>query len=303
MVSDLPLQLYAAAIGRLRPRSGLTKLSFNPPTNTLISRVRKDRLAETTDGIRIPIDLDDYHGRVLWLFGNNDFKVSDVCCALTRPGDTFLDIGANHGTIGLSVHAAVSGSIVHLFDPQPAMVDRLTAAIAQVRPKSVFLHPVALFDRDDTLEMKVPDAHSGMATLVNDAETVGRHTTVRVRTVSTSPCIRGLVGEQPFGLKIDVEGAEPEILAPLLAFENLRFVVFEGVNRVDELYNLFTRHDFVVYGFSKDVFSVRLQRCAQMKDWAGYHDFLGIPRRLSPDDAVASLERLRQHLNRVEEMA
>ena len=122
--------IIAAVYRRLPIKSGVTRLSFNPVMNRLMDDCHDPMVAKMKDGNRIAVDPSDYHGRVLYLFGTNDIKVSMNAQAFLRKGDVFLDIGANYSTIGLAASSTVGPTgAVHLFEPQTRIADRVDAAI------------------------------------------------------------------------------------------------------------------------------------------------------------------------------
>jgi FkbM family methyltransferase len=284
---------YRAILRLLRPNAGLTRLAFNPVVDALVGRLPREAQARTAEGYRMPVDLRDYHGRILWLFGSNDFRVSRTVCALLRPRDVFLDIGANHGTVGFAAGKAVgSKGHVHLFEPQPSLAARLRGVIEENGLSTFRLHDLALFDRDGSFEMQVPDRHSGMATLIPRAGRRRDMSVVTVRTVETAPYLAPLLEGYSFGVKIDIEGAEPAVIPGLLAQKGLRFVVFEGANNGEVLFDLFTRSGCAVLGLARSLGPVRLERVGGMADWQRFHDFVAVPAAGLPADRHLSLRDL-----------
>jgi FkbM family methyltransferase len=281
-LSMAALDAYRVALRLLSPIAGLTRLAFNPVSNALFARLPREALARTAESYRVPVDLWDCHGRILWLFGSNDFRVARTVCTLLRPGDIFLDIGANHGSIGFAAGRAVGPSgAVHLFEPQPGLAGRLRRVIAAHGLTPFRLRELALYDREGSFEMQVPDRHAGMATLIPRAgRDRGRRrgvSTVTVRTVETGPYLAPLLEGRGFGVKIDIEGAEPAVIPGVLAQPGLRFVVFEGASNGAVLFGLFTRAGFAVLGLARRLGPVRLERVGGMADWQRFHDFVAVP--------------------------
>ena len=79
------LYAYRTVLRHVRPNSGLTPLSFNRVVNWLFRNFREPAFAPIIGGLSIQVDPHDYHGRILWLFGSNDFKVSRTVNALLDP--------------------------------------------------------------------------------------------------------------------------------------------------------------------------------------------------------------------------
>lgn len=298
VLSRAALTAYSWVLRLLKPYGGLTIAAFNPLTRRLFAAIERDQVATLETGERTTVDVNDYHGRVLWLFGNNDFKVSRVCEALVRAGDVFLDIGANHGSIGFSVlrHVGPDGS-VHFFEPQPHLGQKIQDMIAQEGSGRAKLHSVALYDRAGSFEMALVANHSGMATI---ADTTGRRVTgtITVETVAAGPYISNLVGKKPLGVKIDIEGGEPPVLQQLLNLENVFFIQFEGASNIADLQNIFFENDFAVYGLRRSIFLPAADYCQASADWSRYHDFLAIPRRLRLPEKTLTYRKLSEEMVR-----
>lgn len=276
------LRLYAALLRKATPNSGLTKLAFNPVMNRLFAKLQRQGqhcLPTTTlEGVPLEVDIRDHDGRILWLFGSNDFKVSRLARALLRDCDVFLDIGANYATVGLSVASCLGPTVpVHLFEPQPALADTVAAGIAAAGlADAVKLHRCALYDSAGTLTLRVPATHSGMATLEADKMLRGETRAIAIPTEDTAAYVAPLVGERSFGVKIDIEGAEPKVLPALVAMPGLRFCIFEGANNQEDLFDLFTRAGFALFGLRRSVLRVTLGPVATVEEAAQYHDLLAL---------------------------
>ena len=109
-------RLLSSLMHRLPIASGTTRLGFNRLTNALFSRCGNPIEGVMLNGVRIDVDPNDYHGRILYLFGTNDPKVQAVATGLLRRGDRFLDIGANYSSIGIQMTNVVGQEgQIHLF--------------------------------------------------------------------------------------------------------------------------------------------------------------------------------------------
>ncbi len=291
---SLALKAYRSVMRLAAVNSGLTKLSFNPLTRTLFAGATGPWDATMRDGVRIEVDPNDYDGRVLWLFGSNDLKVARTVAAFLRPGDFMLDIGANHATIGFSArHAIGPAGHVHLFEPQPRLADRVQAAIDGASlGERITLHRVALYDSEGTMDLAVPNTHSGMATLTPRGESFADAHTVSVALRRTRDCLADLVGDRPFGVKLDVEGVEMHILPDLFDLPGYRFCVFEGASNQRALYDLFAARGWTLFGLCRTVLRPKLARIARFEDWDLYHDFIALPRNPDVPDGPVPLARV-----------
>ena len=294
------LRIYCSLFRIIKLNSGLTQTSFNPVVNRLFQSLKS--CVEVKIGpFSILVDPNDYHGRVLVIHGTNDRKVSRVAVALSNTGDIFLDIGANYSSIGFAVAGRVgSTGAVHLFEPQPRIAHTIRRALDDAATDNVRLHSVALFDRDGEMKMRTPVGHSGMATLMDQAEdwVGGHYVESTVPTRDTFSYVSPIVSDKCFGVKIDVEGAEPTILKELFKFNALQFILFEGCNNEEWLFTHFRENDFVVYGLSKTIFMTRLEQIERFEDRPKFHDFVGVrkpavelPKRLTPDELTRCMKR------------
>lgn len=131
--------------------------------------------------------------------------------AVLRPGDVFVDVGANKGDFSLlAARVMRDRGRVLAVEPAPENVRWIERSVARNRYRSVEVAPVALADRDgeETLHL---GAKSGWHSLVT---TSGVPTTgeirVPIRTLDGVLAERGI--ECVDALKIDVEGAEERVL-------------------------------------------------------------------------------------------
>jgi FkbM family methyltransferase len=267
------LRLYCALMNRAPVAGGLTRLSFNRLINAAFLRLGPGPVVATMrNGIRIEVDPNDYHGRVLCVCGTNDIKVQVLCQALLRPNDRFLDIGANYSSIGLQVADVVgAGGAVHLFEPQAHLCERVQAAVDAAGLSNVFLHRVALMDHKGEMILAMPTHHSGRATLVDHPERES-WTTMSVPVEDIGACLPPLIGEAPFGVKLDVEGAEPMLLPWLLRQPNLRFLVLEAAFNREQLWDLIQGAKLVLYGLKPRLFVREVRRIPGLEQLRDYHD-------------------------------
>ena len=222
----------------------------------------------------IEVDITDYHGRILWLFGSNDFKVSRTVNMLLKPGMNFLDIGANYGSIGFAATDSIGeNDEIHFFEPQPDFANKLRQTAASLVKDHCHVHEIALFDQPGQMELALAENHSGVASLIKD-NAAG---SISVRVEKTYDYVSKLVGDKPFGVKLDAEEAEPFIVPDLLEFKNLQFIVFEGDANQEILHNIFTERQFNIYGIKKTLLRPRFSKIKNLDQWHLFHDFVAIP--------------------------
>jgi len=285
------MRVYSGLLHRTPIMSGLTPLAHNRVTHRLFAGCDRPVEAVMRNDIRIDVDANDYHGRVLYLFGTNDPKVEATARALLRPGDRFLDIGANYSTIGiLAADRVGSTGQVHLFEPQQAICQRVQTAIDRAGLANVHLHRVGLLDRDDELTICRPRWHSGMATFVLKGDPENWQTeTATVKDIATY--VPPLVESHSFGAKLDVEGAEMHLVPWLLRQHNLRFLIFEAAHNQRQLWDAVGGAGLIPYGLSRHVahiFKIRLVRVRSFEELPRFHDVVAARLRVgaAPPDQI-----------------
>jgi FkbM family methyltransferase len=256
--------------------------------------------ATLRDGTRIRVSPNDYHGRILYLFGTNDPKVAHVTRWLLRGGDCFLDIGANYSSIGLAAsHVVGPEGRVHLFEPQRELGDRVEEAIRQGGYGIVTVHRIGLWDRDDELQLTQPVNHSGMATFVPREKTDKWRVTDSCPVRDVATYLPPLVEGRRFGVKLDVEGAETRILPWLMRQAGLRFVVCEAAHNQGDLLEMLAGRGFVLYGLVRHPVLYRMERIRDLGDLDAFHDCVTVripagveaPERTSPKSLGKMLDR------------
>lgn len=293
------MRIYSKLLHHLPLAGGLTKLSFNLLTNSQFIQCNGPLVAKMRNGVCIEVEPHDYHGRILYLFGTNDPKVQATAQALLRLGDQFLDIGANYSSIGLLAADKVgSTGQVHLFEPQNKIYQCVEAAIARANLHNVQLHRVALLNRDCEMKIVRPKGHSGMATLIGHTDQSDWDSQmVAVKNIATY--IPPLIGNNPFGVKLDVEGAETYLMPWLLKQLNLRFLIFEAAHSQQQLWNFVQESRLTLYGLARRVFTKQIQFVESFEQMKFYHDLVAIrlpdglkpPRQINPYKLGKMIER------------
>lgn len=134
------------------------------------------------------------------------------------PGDIAIDCGANLGAITRIL--AASGAEVHAFEPNPDAFAHLARAVAG--QPNVHLHPQAVLDRPGRLTLHLhmnyarnPERFSSGSSLLAEKRNVDAQRGIEVEVIDLVDFIARL--DRPVALlKIDVEGAEYDILHAIL---------------------------------------------------------------------------------------
>ena len=129
--------------------------------------------------------------------------------SLLRPGDTFIDVGANFGWYTVIASAAVGkeGRVI-AFEPAPAALELLRLNVQANGCENVTVEPKALSDRRGSLLLHLHESNKGSHSILPSKE---RQDTVTVEAVSLDDYLKGYPGEIAV-VKIDTEGAEGFIL-------------------------------------------------------------------------------------------
>ena len=138
--------------------------------------------------------------------------------AWLRPGDVFLDVGANAGYLAaVAADCVIPTGRVHAFEPAPAHFARLER-LAALNPGVAWkLNAIAVAERDGVVDLFIHH-HSGWHTTVRgfrgDEATQCRVIQVPSRSLDSYAAEQGLTGTGAIRLiKIDVEGAEAQVIA------------------------------------------------------------------------------------------
>lgn len=216
------------------------------------------RTTISVEGVRLAVDgknLDLYTSirrGVAW-----EPWVLDACLELLRPGDVFLDIGANAGAVAVSVAAKRRDVRVFAIEPQPQLA-RLIKISARLNGVDVQVLPVVLGNEEGAAELFVPDqaTHASVVARVPDTPSLTAPMTT----------LDALIAKQvvlvPATIKIDVEGSELNVFrgAKQLLREAPPAIVFEadenlerwGYTRRDLLDELSAAASYTFYGLAAE---------------------------------------------------
>jgi FkbM family methyltransferase len=212
LVSQLPFAYrlfarYCRAFGR------------NPPGAELFLRtiIRRQRHRNETavlplkiHGLTVCLDLCD--PRFLAVPNEIAKGLPRLLSRFLRPGDTFLDIGANHGTFAVTASQIVgpAGRVIAI-EPQEPLARLVRQSLAS-GDAPFAVHNVACGHQPGTAELYVPEASSGAAGLHKSysASTLHRAATVNVVRLDDLLAPETLPGN--VFVKIDIEGNESNCL-------------------------------------------------------------------------------------------
>lgn len=184
--------------------------------------------------LRFRFDPTPVLGRVMYYRGLAEERSIVRLRQLLKPGMTFVDVGANVGLYSVvAAHCVGPSGRVIAFEPQLSLAERFWENIRMNRLANVTLEPVALGNAAGASTLFQVSRHDMQATLRLRANerSVGREVEVVVRTLSDVLRERG-VGSVD-GIKIDVEGAEIDVLEGFESWMKAappQFIFFECID-------------------------------------------------------------------------
>jgi len=192
--------------------------------------------------------------KAMWVDPNCRIEDNNLLHLLLRDGDTFLDVGANIGTLALTASGIVgSAGRVYAIEPHPRTFPSLKSNIALNKRGNITAINVALGADSGTILFS-DRADDSQNAVIHSSELQSQFLEVPVQRMDDLP-----LGKAPITLlKIDVEGYEklvleggPETLARtsyiyLEAYD--RFFARYGYTCI-QLWELLREHGFQVYRF------------------------------------------------------
>jgi len=236
-------------------------------------------------GALVRADLRTPLGLGLYRYGFCDLE-SRVLTRLLRPGDAFIDCGANVGLFSL-IGATAVGPTGHVLacEPGPGTMALLEANVALNAFETLESHPVALSERSGTARFVVFENGSGLASFAPEG---GGGTTIEVA-VTTLDDLTSSLGERVALVKLDIEGAEVKALlgahdlitraAPLFFVEvEPEHLARQGAS-VDDLNRILEPHGYEAYAITVDGSLVKLSGSWRPRDAAHPNLVLASPSR------------------------
>jgi len=149
-------------------------------------------------------------------WGNHETTVIRKC--LSR-GDTFIDVGANHGSYALLAAGVVgpNGRVI-AFEPQPRLARMLRRSFQANHFSNAEVREIACSDRAGIAKFYIPDAFSGTGGVYQGFSASSDHRAIDVHLVRLDDAVDWVELPGHVFLKVDVEGSE---LACLDGAENM----------------------------------------------------------------------------------
>jgi FkbM family methyltransferase len=214
--------------------------------------------ATTFFGAKLSVDARDICGRYIYYFGIWEPHLTGFIQRRLKPGDTFVDVGANVGYYSLLASTIVgnSGQVVSL-EALPSTFEMLRKGIHRSRARNIRPVNVAAWDTEASLPM-FSGKDVGTSSLIPEwAERWNNSLRTEVKAATLSSLLTPAEKCNVRLIKIDVEGAELHVVRGMLDLlaasrEELEVVVEVMPKFGDEITALFRSHGFHVYQLRND---------------------------------------------------
>ena len=215
------------------------------------------------NGRRIQILNSDHVSRILYFMGDFQPRLSWVISKLLDAGDSVIDIGANIGWFTVTAANCIGpNGIVHAFEPQPQLALFLRTTIVENGFRNVFVHEVALSERNEKMTLRVLDGNTGAATLgrAEEDSSHGSWNAIEISARNAEDALEALKLDRIRMIKIDVEGHEATVLRAARRFLELHppdIILFEshvedGVFRSRAIVQILLSLGYRIFQFDMD---------------------------------------------------
>lgn len=172
--------------------------------------------AESVDGVRLRCTLPDLIPTYVYLFGTWEPDVVDFIARRLRPGDTFIDVGANIGCLSaLAAEKVGPHGLVVSIEPSPQILTNLRHTKMVNGYSHLRIVETAVSDRDHDMTLFAgPSTNTGMTSTVAH---LGFTESGTVRAAPLQALVTGRELATSRLIKVDVEGAEDRVLRGMLS--------------------------------------------------------------------------------------
>lgn len=186
------------------------------------------------DGVGKGLRFNPYRSSGAYLSGRNELPVQETLAEHLKRGDVFYDIGANVGFFSIIASRLVGADgAVYAFEPLPINVACLRRNVRANNLSNITVIPKAVAATSGPVEIHLT-AHPGGATLVSAGYPTDAYATTRVESAFIDELLDYNQIAPPDVVKIDVEGAEVDVLRGMArALEKYHPVVIYEIDDTD----------------------------------------------------------------------
>lgn len=138
---------------------------------------------------------------------------TSILSRFLTPGDTFVDVGANHGSFSIVASKLVGrNGLVIAIEPQTRKADMVEKSLAANAPCKYQVHRFACGERNGVVDFYIPKGSSGGGGIFSDYSAVVPHRKVSVPMRRFDDAIDWRHCPGQVFMKVDVEGSEANFL-------------------------------------------------------------------------------------------
>lgn len=169
------------------------------------------------NNITIRADLGEWIQQQIYFFGVWDARTTGFLTQNVKPGDVFIDIGANIGYFSLLVSELTGNEgTVHAFEPVHRVADRFSENISRNGIKNIRLNRKAVYSRTGTIKLYLSSPENmGMSSIHHHDKETGE--VQEASSVSLDEYAEEFGITRVDFIKIDIEGSEAEALKGMAA--------------------------------------------------------------------------------------
>lgn len=169
------------------------------------------RVVTTREGFSLFLDPASHFGNEVLKTGGYEPELTALIQCLMRPGDTFLDVGANEGFFSVVASRASHNAKVWAIEPQSRLNPVVKKNLELNGATAAQVFHLALAEKSGTLTLQLtPNINTGASGMHKRWKVGGSTEKVRTETLDSFAAAYNL-GHVRL-VKIDCEGAEPHIL-------------------------------------------------------------------------------------------
>lgn len=178
----------------------------------LVDWMRIPLVVTIRDGVGAGLKFDTHRGSGNYRAGLNELPVQETLAQHLKPGDVFYDIGANTGFFTMiGARLVGAGGQVYAFEPVPENVAIIRHNVQINDFDHVVVTEKAVSSTSEQGQLMLT-RHPGGATLIMDNLPPDATGAVAVEMVAIDDLVFGANFKSPTFIKIDVEGAEIDVL-------------------------------------------------------------------------------------------
>ena len=223
---------------------------------------RQTAICRYDSDLKINADLEEWIQQHIYFFGTWDEPGSRFLKSQLKPGDVFLDIGANIGSYSMVASKIVGlQGEVHAFEPVARVFSKLMQNIELNKLINISANRNAVYETSGTLELYVSSKENeGMSSIFHHDTESGE--VERVEAITIDEYIEKKNLKRVDMIKIDIEGAEwfalrgmqntINLFKPLILMEVSDDVMLNGPFKGKDIFDLMKSMNYTMKGIDRE---------------------------------------------------